>query len=177
MRAAYDYVPSTDSPNDTVEEELPFREGDVLLVYGRMDDDGFYQVSWAGSRVCYMLILPPPFPPCLPASLTHSSLSPSLSRSFPPSLPSSLLSPSSLSLSLAPSPVPHSLTQAELKGKKGLVPSTFLEELVSPEQTPERELPTGSDPQVRELTGLTAALHNSAETSVFTCLTCFTSQT
>lgn len=72
MKALYDYIPSTDSPNDNVEEELPIREGDILVVYGRKDEDGFYQVrgEWRDD-----------------SSVTNSS------PSLPPSL-STLLRPS-----------------------------------------------------------------------------------
>lgn len=33
-----------------VQSELPFRSGDVLTVYGEMDDDGFYYGELAGRR-------------------------------------------------------------------------------------------------------------------------------
>nr|KAG5693025.1 hypothetical protein BaRGS_005649 [Batillaria attramentaria] len=42
--ALFDYDPVTMSPNvDAVDEELPFREGQILKVYGDKDADGFYR--------------------------------------------------------------------------------------------------------------------------------------
>ncbi|XP_048370134.1 RIMS-binding protein 2 isoform X9 [Sphaerodactylus townsendi] len=42
--ALFDYDPLTMSPNpDAVEEELPFKEGQVIKVYGDKDVDGFYR--------------------------------------------------------------------------------------------------------------------------------------
>ncbi|KAL8619156.1 hypothetical protein ACOMHN_019428 [Nucella lapillus] len=42
--ALFDYDPMTMSPNvDCVDEELPFREGQILKVYGDKDDDGFFR--------------------------------------------------------------------------------------------------------------------------------------
>ena len=47
--ALYDYDPLTMSPNpDGADEELPFREGDLLKVYGDKDADGFYRGELAG---------------------------------------------------------------------------------------------------------------------------------
>ena len=48
MRAIYDYDPAQDSPNSESsgsEVELAFAEGDVLTVFGKPDEDGFFQVS------------------------------------------------------------------------------------------------------------------------------------
>uniref|UniRef100_A0A6I8R5D6 RIMS-binding protein 2 n=1 Tax=Xenopus tropicalis TaxID=8364 RepID=A0A6I8R5D6_XENTR len=42
--ALFDYDPRTMSPNpDAAEEELPFKEGQVIKVYGDKDSDGFYR--------------------------------------------------------------------------------------------------------------------------------------
>ena len=38
------------SPNVDLEVELPFRTGDVIYVYGDMDDDGFYLAELRGQR-------------------------------------------------------------------------------------------------------------------------------
>lgn len=47
--ALYDYDPMSMSPNpDGADEELPFREGDLLKVYGDKDMDGFYRGELAG---------------------------------------------------------------------------------------------------------------------------------
>ncbi len=45
MRALFDYDPRELSPNLDVDSELPFNQGDVLMIYGEMDDDGFFLVS------------------------------------------------------------------------------------------------------------------------------------
>ena len=48
--ALYDYDPTELSPNVDAEVELSFRTGDMLLVYGDMDDDGFYMGELNGRR-------------------------------------------------------------------------------------------------------------------------------
>jgi len=50
MIALYDYDPQELSPNVDLEVELPFRTGDVIYVYGDMDDDGFYLAELRGQR-------------------------------------------------------------------------------------------------------------------------------
>ncbi|XP_057629797.1 peripheral-type benzodiazepine receptor-associated protein 1 isoform X4 [Chionomys nivalis] len=50
MVAAFDYNPKENSPNTDVEAELPFRAGDVITVFGNMDDDGFYYGELNGQR-------------------------------------------------------------------------------------------------------------------------------
>uniref|UniRef100_A0A2K5IKB4 TSPO associated protein 1 n=1 Tax=Colobus angolensis palliatus TaxID=336983 RepID=A0A2K5IKB4_COLAP len=50
MVAAFDYNPQESSPNMDVEAELPFRAGDVITVFGGMDDDGFYYGELNGQR-------------------------------------------------------------------------------------------------------------------------------
>ena len=45
MRAVHDYDPTQDSPNDQSEVELTFSEGDLITVFGRPDEDGFWQVG------------------------------------------------------------------------------------------------------------------------------------
>ena len=44
MRALFGYNPVTDSPNENREEELCIEEGDIVSVFGRPDEDGYYQV-------------------------------------------------------------------------------------------------------------------------------------
>ncbi|XP_051903669.1 peripheral-type benzodiazepine receptor-associated protein 1 isoform X3 [Hippocampus zosterae] len=47
--ALFPYDPATMSPNpDAAEEELPFREGQIITVYGEKDSDGFYRGESAG---------------------------------------------------------------------------------------------------------------------------------
>ncbi|ELU13740.1 hypothetical protein CAPTEDRAFT_169221 [Capitella teleta] len=48
--AVYDYDPVTLSPNVDAELELSFRAGQKLVVYGEMDDDGFYYGELDGQR-------------------------------------------------------------------------------------------------------------------------------
>uniref|UniRef100_A0A0B7AIF9 RIMS-binding protein 2 n=1 Tax=Arion vulgaris TaxID=1028688 RepID=A0A0B7AIF9_9EUPU len=52
--ALFDYDPITMSPNvDSIDEELPFREGQILKVFGDKDSDGFYKGESLG-RVGYI---------------------------------------------------------------------------------------------------------------------------
>ena len=52
--ALFDYDPPTMSPNpDACDEELPFREGQLIKVYGEKDADGFYWGE-AGNRTGYV---------------------------------------------------------------------------------------------------------------------------
>ncbi|XP_044131567.1 RIMS-binding protein 2 isoform X4 [Bufo gargarizans] len=47
--ALFDYDPRTMSPNpDAAEEELPFKEGQIIKVYGDKDSDGFYKGESCG---------------------------------------------------------------------------------------------------------------------------------
>ncbi|XP_035708554.1 uncharacterized protein LOC110850968 isoform X4 [Folsomia candida] len=49
--ALFDYDPPTMSPNpDACEEELPFREGQLIKIYGEKDPDGFYWGEAGGRR-------------------------------------------------------------------------------------------------------------------------------
>ncbi|XP_057676159.1 peripheral-type benzodiazepine receptor-associated protein 1 isoform X5 [Corythoichthys intestinalis] len=52
--ALFPYDPATMSPNpDAAEEELPFREGQIIRVYGDKDSDGFYRGE-SGGRLGYV---------------------------------------------------------------------------------------------------------------------------
>uniref|UniRef100_A0A8C3L856 SH3 domain-containing protein n=1 Tax=Chrysolophus pictus TaxID=9089 RepID=A0A8C3L856_CHRPC len=42
MVAVFDYNPKESSPNADAEAELTFSAGDIITVFGSMDDDGFY---------------------------------------------------------------------------------------------------------------------------------------
>ncbi|XP_075575741.1 peripheral-type benzodiazepine receptor-associated protein 1 [Pelecanus crispus] len=42
MVAVFDYNPKESSPNADIEAELTFSAGDIITVFGSMDDDGFY---------------------------------------------------------------------------------------------------------------------------------------
>lgn len=44
-RALYDYDPREASPNIDSEIELSFCRGDVLAIFGPVDEDGFFRVS------------------------------------------------------------------------------------------------------------------------------------
>ncbi|XP_029475764.1 RIMS-binding protein 2 isoform X3 [Rhinatrema bivittatum] len=49
--ALFDYDPLTMSPNpDAAEEELPFKEGQIIKVYGDKDTDGFYRGATCARR-------------------------------------------------------------------------------------------------------------------------------
>uniref|UniRef100_A0A0K2TTB7 RIMS-binding protein 2 n=1 Tax=Lepeophtheirus salmonis TaxID=72036 RepID=A0A0K2TTB7_LEPSM len=48
--ALYDYDPAELSPNVDSEVELKFRTGDIIEVFGDMDDDGFYLGEFEGKR-------------------------------------------------------------------------------------------------------------------------------
>eukprot|EP00095_Tigriopus_kingsejongensis_P007068 maker-scaffold1121_size61474-snap-gene-0.20 protein:Tk07068 transcript:maker-scaffold1121_size61474-snap-gene-0.20-mRNA-1 annotation:"peripheral-type benzodiazepine receptor-associated protein 1-like isoform x1" len=50
MIALYDYDPQELSPNVDAEVELSFKTGDIIYVYGEMDDDGFYLAELRGQR-------------------------------------------------------------------------------------------------------------------------------
>ncbi|XP_059484773.1 uncharacterized protein LOC132202027 isoform X15 [Neocloeon triangulifer] len=50
MVALYDYDPQELSPNVDAEVELSFKTGDVIYVYGEMDDDGFFMGELDGLR-------------------------------------------------------------------------------------------------------------------------------
>lgn len=112
--------------------ELPFRAGDVITVFGNMDDDGFYYVrsSW-GERSCTVL----PFSGSLrlgrhrskPFSQKAGGRSPITSFSADTGLrvlarvSGSRDRTGNFSVSSASPP------QGELNGQRGLVPSNFLE--------------------------------------------------
>ncbi|XP_069082966.1 peripheral-type benzodiazepine receptor-associated protein 1 [Pleurodeles waltl] len=50
MVAIFDYNPRESSPNVDVEAELTFNAGDIITIYGSMDDDGFYYGELNGHR-------------------------------------------------------------------------------------------------------------------------------
>ncbi|KAJ7988469.1 hypothetical protein DPEC_G00323890 [Dallia pectoralis] len=50
--ALFDYDPLSMSPNpDAADEELPFKEGQIIRVYGDKDSDGFYRGEIRGGRM------------------------------------------------------------------------------------------------------------------------------
>ncbi|XP_073917430.1 RIMS-binding protein 2 isoform X4 [Castor canadensis] len=50
MVALYDYDPRESSPNVDVEAELPFCTGDIITVFGDIDEDGFYYGELNGQK-------------------------------------------------------------------------------------------------------------------------------
>jgi len=50
MVAMFDYDPMSLSPNADLETELSFKHGDVITIYGHMDEDGFYLGELNGKR-------------------------------------------------------------------------------------------------------------------------------
>ena len=65
--ALYDYDPTELSPNVDSEVELTFKTGDLVTIYGDMDDDGFYMGELGGMRGLvpsnFLTDLPPGFDP------------------------------------------------------------------------------------------------------------------
>uniref|UniRef100_A0A669PCW4 RIMS-binding protein 2 n=1 Tax=Phasianus colchicus TaxID=9054 RepID=A0A669PCW4_PHACC len=51
MVAVFDYNPKESSPNADAEAELTFSAGDIITVFGSMDDDGFYYQRCRGGFV------------------------------------------------------------------------------------------------------------------------------
>ncbi|TTG47520.1 Peripheral-type benzodiazepine receptor-associated protein 1 [Bagarius yarrelli] len=50
MVAIFDYDPKESSPNADIEAELTFNAGDIIYVFGDMDDDGFYYGDLNGQK-------------------------------------------------------------------------------------------------------------------------------
>ena len=82
--ALYDYDPTELSPNVDAEVELSFRTGDILLVYGDMDDDGFYMGELNGRRGLvpsnFLTDVPPGYVVVEPASPSNRFTSTSISQ-------------------------------------------------------------------------------------------------
>ena len=70
MIALYDYDPQELSPNVDAEVELSFQTGDIIYVYGDMDDDGFYLGELRGQRGLvpsnFLTEAPPDYDPSQP---------------------------------------------------------------------------------------------------------------
>ncbi|XP_043910787.1 peripheral-type benzodiazepine receptor-associated protein 1-like [Protopterus annectens] len=98
MVAIFDYDPRESSPNMDIEAELTFSAGDVIVVLGEMDDDGFYYGELNGQRG----LVPSNFLEPAPASTGNA-------------------------VGLIRSPHRAGKEQGELNGQRGLVLSTFLE--------------------------------------------------
>uniref|UniRef100_A0A8K9XM36 SH3 domain-containing protein n=1 Tax=Oncorhynchus mykiss TaxID=8022 RepID=A0A8K9XM36_ONCMY len=83
MKAIFDYDPRESSPNADIEVELTFGAGDIIYVFGDMDDDGFFYVSVSG--ICLSVYVSLCLPVCLSLSVSLSlclSLCVSLSLSL-----------------------------------------------------------------------------------------------
>ncbi|XP_036392545.1 RIMS-binding protein 2-like [Megalops cyprinoides] len=74
MVAIFDYDPQESSPNTDIEAELSFSSGDIIYVFGDMDEDGFYYGDLNGQRGLvpsnFLQALPEPVEPA-PASEEH----------------------------------------------------------------------------------------------------------
>uniref|UniRef100_A0A3P9KPI0 SH3 domain-containing protein n=1 Tax=Oryzias latipes TaxID=8090 RepID=A0A3P9KPI0_ORYLA len=82
MVALYDYDPRESSPNVDVEAELTFCAGDIIAVFGDIDEDGFYYVSALPNNISIPVRAPSPIiRPLLPG--TMRPLSPSRSSHIP----------------------------------------------------------------------------------------------
>uniref|UniRef100_A0A1I7UWZ5 SH3 domain-containing protein n=1 Tax=Caenorhabditis tropicalis TaxID=1561998 RepID=A0A1I7UWZ5_9PELO len=51
FRALFQYLPMRDSPNENPQLELSLQPGDVVMVKGEMDSDGFYQGEMLDGRI------------------------------------------------------------------------------------------------------------------------------
>ena len=81
--ALYDYDPTELSPNVDSEVELAFRTGQILLIFGDMDDDGFFMGELGGRRG----LVPSNFLTDLPPGLEPGKQQPrglGQTRQFPP---------------------------------------------------------------------------------------------
>lgn len=74
--ALYDYDPSQLSPNVDSEVELSFRAGDILLIFGDMDDDGFFMGELHGRRG----LVPSNFLTDVPTSFMRAAFAESISE-------------------------------------------------------------------------------------------------
>jgi len=65
--ALYDYDPTELSPNVDSEVELAFKTGEILTIFGDMDDDGFFMGELGGRRGLvpsnFLTDLPPGYDP------------------------------------------------------------------------------------------------------------------
>ncbi|KAM4619784.1 peripheral-type benzodiazepine receptor-associated protein 1 [Polymixia lowei] len=72
MVAIFDYDPRESSPNTDIEAELTFSAGDIIHVFGDMDDDGFFYGDLNGHKGLvpsnFLQALPNEAPPGPPAS-------------------------------------------------------------------------------------------------------------
>ncbi|XP_064833164.1 peripheral-type benzodiazepine receptor-associated protein 1-like [Oncorhynchus masou masou] len=112
MKAIFDYDPRESSPNADIEAELTFSAGDVIYVFGDMDDDGFFYGDLNGHKG----LVPSNFLQAMPEA----------PRKAPPPDPQPLplaeprrelqVSPSTSMEQTTPEEVPHSPLQTGLTG-------------------------------------------------------------
>uniref|UniRef100_A0A8C8RGB3 TSPO associated protein 1 n=1 Tax=Pelusios castaneus TaxID=367368 RepID=A0A8C8RGB3_9SAUR len=128
--ALFDYDPSSMSPNpDAAEEELPFKEGQILKVCGDKDADGFYRGECAG-RAGYI--------PCNMVSEvrveSEEAREELLKQGFMPAAPpvESTCESAGDVITVFGSMDDDGFYYGELNRQRGLVPSNFLE-AVSPD--------------------------------------------
>ncbi|KAJ8266301.1 hypothetical protein GJAV_G00128850 [Gymnothorax javanicus] len=76
MVAVFDYDPRESSPNADVEAELKFSAGDIIHVFGVMDDDGFFYGEVNGQKG----LVPSNFLQAIPESGDEASLGPMVVR-------------------------------------------------------------------------------------------------
>uniref|UniRef100_A0AAZ3PUR7 SH3 domain-containing protein n=1 Tax=Oncorhynchus tshawytscha TaxID=74940 RepID=A0AAZ3PUR7_ONCTS len=107
MKAIFDYDPRESSPNADIEVELTFGAGDIIYVFGDMDDDGFFYGDLNGHKGL------------VPSNFLQAA--PEAAGKAPPfdSQPPSVAEPrteSQVSLSTFPEEVPHPPLHTGLTG-------------------------------------------------------------
>nr|XP_046185818.1 peripheral-type benzodiazepine receptor-associated protein 1-like isoform X2 [Oncorhynchus gorbuscha] len=107
MKAIFDYDPRESSPNADIEVELTFGAGDIIYVFGDMDDDGFFYGDLNGHKGL------------VPSNFLQAA--PEAAGKAPPfdSQPPSVAEPrteSQVSLSTFPEEVPHPPIHTGLTG-------------------------------------------------------------
>ncbi|KAF0038081.1 hypothetical protein F2P81_008565 [Scophthalmus maximus] len=80
MVAIFDYDPRESSPNTDIEAELTFSAGDVIHVFGDMDEDGFFYGDLNGHRGLVPSNFLQAFPEDAPAEHLHAQPAPEQKR-------------------------------------------------------------------------------------------------
>ncbi|XP_047234815.1 peripheral-type benzodiazepine receptor-associated protein 1 isoform X1 [Girardinichthys multiradiatus] len=119
MIAVFDYDPRESSPNTDIEAELTFSAGDIIHVFGDMDEDGFFYGELNGHRGLvpsnFLQALPDEPPPESLSSGAQSAPEPrkESQNTCTPSLEPQDLGPSALDEALHPPADPFNPNRAE----------------------------------------------------------------
>ncbi|KAG7223873.1 hypothetical protein INR49_015129 [Caranx melampygus] len=150
--ALFDYDPLSMSPNpDAADEELPFKEGQIIRVYGDKDTDGFYRGEVRGRMGLI---------PCNMVSEIRAedeeTMDQLIKQGFLPlSTPAELTFCAGDIIAVFGDIDEDGFYYGEINGHRGLVPSNFLEEVPddvevyltdTPSHYPRKSLPTGPLP-------------------------------